>query len=77
MATAQELQVAKRIAIAVFDSIKAAGPTGIGSSYLYLAMSEHGCSQETYNTILVTLKQIGAIRQEGHRLIAIEGIRFE
>lgn len=68
-----QIQQALNLAVSVIiDTIKDAGPLGAPSGPMYAALSAHGMTLNTYNSIIDALTRVGKIRQENHVLYLVK-----
>ena len=65
---ARAMHAARAIAKSVVDTVKEAGPQGAPESSIYLAMSEQGCTQEQYQTLISVMCEAGMIRRSNNCL---------
>jgi len=55
----------RRIADAIVDSVRAAGPHGAPSGVLYAALMAHGCTLNQFNSLMSGLVRAGRLTQDG------------
>ncbi len=58
------------IALAIRDTVTAAGDMGAPSGHVYAALMTHGCTLDQYNQIISAMTRTGMIRQSGNLLLA-------
>ncbi len=57
---------------AVKAAVNAAGPLGVGESYVHLALQNFGASTATCAQIVDLLVEAGKIRRVGHQLFGVK-----
>lgn len=65
-------KAARQIIMAVLDSIREAGSTGLISGHLYATLNSQGMSLDTYNRLIQQFKSIGVVTERNHVLYWME-----
>ena len=59
--TQQQLEAIRRIAGAIVETAREAGPLGAPSGVVYAALMTHGCTLDQYNQFIAGLEKAGLI----------------
>jgi len=66
----------KALMVAILDSVAETEPFGAPESLIYLALTEHGLSQDAYNTIIGAMVSSGLLHRSNNLLhLGKRGIR--
>lgn len=65
-------KMALLVAVAIYDTIKEAGPNGAPAGGLYAALMERGASLESFEKLMAMLVSTGRVRKSGHVYYAVD-----
>jgi hypothetical protein len=61
MGTPTQQQVIRLVTRLIYDTVREAGRLGVPSSYMFMALEQHGCTAAQYQTFLETMTNFGLI----------------
>ena len=68
--TTQQLNAIRLVCNAIIESVKLAGPMGVGSGVVYSALLSTGISLSQYQSLIDGLVRAGKITNDNHCLVA-------
>jgi hypothetical protein len=65
--SAQQRRALTLVFEAIREAVEEGGPTGTPGGVIYAALSQAGCSLQTFEQMMGSLVAVGALRREGER----------
>jgi hypothetical protein len=59
----------RKVAQAIVETVREAGPDGAPETSVYLALAEVGASMAQYNALIDALVHVGELKRRGHLLV--------